>query len=191
VDNRVVHTEDNTCKTLPVAYQDWIQALRLCRSAPVVSIRVDPETNHNFDLTGCRTSIRAYFGDQECRDSEIRGTKRKVLTFFKVFGFLFLKRTPVFGFKWFCRNSNRVTSVPSVLWRCWLGGRKGTRPVKVSGGVLTWLSVWNEVQTCIIIIIIKGIYIAQGRKGQNCAMSAEMAVWLRNCLYLYSYLSHN
>ena len=43
----------------------------------------------------------------------------------------------------------------------------------------------------IIIIIIKGIYIAQVRKGHKCAMSAEMAVWLRNCLYLYSYLSHN
>ena len=40
-------------------------------------------------------------------------------------------------------------------------------------------------------IIIKGIYIAQVRKGHKCAMSAEMAVWLRNCLYLYSYLSHN
>jgi len=43
----------------------------------------------------------------------------------------------------------------------------------------------------IIIIIIKGIYIAQVRKGHKCAMSPEMAVWLRNCLYLYSYLSHN
>ena len=43
----------------------------------------------------------------------------------------------------------------------------------------------------IIIIIIKCIYIAQVRKGHKCAMSAEMAVWLRNCLYLYSYLSHN
>jgi len=31
--------------------------------------------------------------------------------------------------------------VPSVLWRCWLGGRKGIRPVKnLSGGVLAWLS---------------------------------------------------
>jgi len=39
----------------------------------------------------------------------------------------------------------------------------------------------------IIIIIIKGIYIAQVRMGHKCAMSAEMAVWLRNCLYLYSY----
>ena len=40
--------------------------------------------------------------------------------------------------------------VPSVLWRCWLGGRKGIRPVKnLSGGVLAWLSVWSEVQTCI------------------------------------------
>jgi len=41
-----------------------------------------------------------------------------------------------------------------------------------------------------IIIIIKGIYIAQVRKGHECTMSAEMAVWLRNCLCLYSYL-HN
>jgi len=40
----------------------------------------------------------------------------------------------------------------------------------------------------IIIIIIKHIYIAQVRKGHRCAMSAEMAVRLRNCLCLYSYL---
>jgi len=40
--------------------------------------------------------------------------------------------------------------VPSVLWRCWLGGRKGIRPVKnMSGGVMAWLSVWTEMQTCI------------------------------------------
>ena len=39
--------------------------------------------------------------------------------------------------------------MPSVLWRCWLGGRKGIRPVKQSGGVLAWLSVRSEVQTCI------------------------------------------
>jgi len=39
---------------------------------------------------------------------------------------------------------------PSVLWRCWLGGRKGIRPVKnLSGGVLAWLCVWSEMQTCI------------------------------------------
>ena len=37
-----------------------------------------------------------------------------------------------------------------MLWCCWLGGRKGIRPVKkLSGGVLAWLSVWSEVQTCI------------------------------------------
>ena len=37
-----------------------------------------------------------------------------------------------------------------MLWRCWLGVRKGIRPVKkLSGGVLVWLSVWSEVQTCI------------------------------------------
>jgi len=46
------------------------------------------------------------------------------------------------------------------------------------------------VYVIIIIISINDIYIAQVRKGHKCAMSAEMAVWLRNCLYLYSYL-HN
>ena len=40
-------------------------------------------------------------------------------------------------------------AMPSVLWHCWLGGRKGIRRVKKSGGVLAWLSVWSEVQTCI------------------------------------------
>ena len=40
--------------------------------------------------------------------------------------------------------------LPSVLWLCWLGGRKGIRPVKkLSGEVLAWLSVCSEVQTCI------------------------------------------
>ena len=39
---------------------------------------------------------------------------------------------------------------PSVLRRCWLGGRKGIWPVKkLSGGVLAWLSVWSEAKTCI------------------------------------------
>ena len=47
-------------------------------------------------------------------------------------------------------NTLCANQVPSVLWCCWLGGRKGIRPVKkLSGGVLVWLSVWSEVQTCI------------------------------------------
>ena len=47
----------------------------------------------------------------------------------------------------------------------------------------------NHLHTIIIIIlIIKHIYIAQVRKGHKCAMSAEMAVWLRNCLSLCSYI---
>ena len=45
---------------------------------------------------------------------------------------------------------NYSSMMPSVLWRCWLGVRKGIWPVKkLSGGVLAWLSVWSEVQTCI------------------------------------------
>ena len=39
--------------------------------------------------------------------------------------------------------------MPTVLWRCWLGGRKGIRPVKTEWWVLAWLSIWSEVQTCI------------------------------------------
>jgi len=34
---------------------------------------------------------------------------------------------------------------PSVLWHCWLGGRKGIWPVKTEWGMLAWLSVWGEV----------------------------------------------
>ena len=50
-------------------------------------------------------------------------------------------------------NNKQIRIVPSVLWCCWLGGRKGIRPVKkLSGGMLVWLwlSVWSEVQTCIL-----------------------------------------
>ena len=35
------------------------------------------------------------------------------------------------------------------------------------------------------IIIIKDIYIAQVRKSHKCAMSAEMAAWLRRPLTVY------
>jgi len=53
-----------------------------------------------------------------------------------------------------CSSSDNIPPspdnlLPSVLWRCWLGGRKGIRPVKnLSGRVLAWLSVWSEMQTC-------------------------------------------
>ena len=57
-------------------------------------------------------------------------------------------------------NTHRTTSVicvlsisnivPSVFWRCWLGGGKGIWPVKnwAVGGLVSF-SVWSEVQTCI------------------------------------------
>jgi len=60
--------------------------------------------------------------------------------------FLFLLQDSLYEFP----RLFTVTSVPSVLWHCWLGGRKGIRPVKnLSSEVLLWLSVWSEVQTCI------------------------------------------
>ena len=43
----------------------------------------------------------------------------------------------------------KYNSLHSVLWRCWLGGRKGIRPVK-NWVVGCWHGcVWSEVQTCI------------------------------------------
>ena len=36
-----------------------------------------------------------------------------------------------------------LNNTVSVHWRCWLGGRKGIRPVK--NWMLAWLSVWSEV----------------------------------------------
>ena len=45
----------------------------------------------------------------------------------------------------------RADNLPSVLWRRWLGDRKGIRPEKIwSDEVLAWLSVCNEVQTICI-----------------------------------------
>ena len=38
--------------------------------------------------------------------------------------------------------------LPSVLWHCWLGDRKGIRPVKNWALAMAWLSVCCEVQTC-------------------------------------------
>ena len=45
-----------------------------------------------------------------------------------------------FSFSWLSKI------LPSVLWRCWLGDRKGIPPVKTEW----WgAGVWSEVQTCI------------------------------------------
>ena len=49
-----------------------------------------------------------------------------------------------------CEDDTDSLNAVHTIRRCWLGGRKGIRPVKKqSGGVLAWFSVWCEVQTCI------------------------------------------
>jgi len=66
-----------------------------------------------------------------------------MITFWNVFVCLHLQR-------FLHRCISPPPPMPSVLWHCWLGGRKGIRPVKKqSGGVLAWLSVWSDVQICI------------------------------------------
>jgi len=53
----------------------------------------------------------------------------------------------------------------------------GNSSESIVAGALGLKATWIYT---IIIIIIKGIYIAQVRKGHKCAMSAGMAVWLRS-----------
>ena len=66
----------------------------------------------------------------------------------------FFKRTVqgLYSFADFVISATGWFALPSVLWRCWLGGRKSIRPVKnwvVGCWQLARLSVWSEVQTCI------------------------------------------
>ena len=42
-----------------------------------------------------------------------------------------------------------IYCLPSVLWCCWLGGRKGIWPIKTEWWGAGVVSVWSEVQTCI------------------------------------------
>ena len=82
-----------------------------------------------------------------------------ILKFFSVVYCICLKYLVLQAGCPYCHPTNSVkglkaythkSPMPSMLWCCWLGGRKGIRPVKNwSGGVLAWLSVWSEVQTCI------------------------------------------
>jgi len=46
-------------------------------------------------------------------------------------------------FLWHCVAFSMSSS---VLWHCWLGVTKNSRLWKLSDNVLTWLSVWSEVQ---------------------------------------------
>jgi len=49
----------------------------------------------------------------------------------------------------FVFQRSRYTAVASVLWCCWMSGRKGIQPVKTERWGAAWLSVWSEMQTCI------------------------------------------
>ena len=63
----------------------------------------------------------------------------------------------------------------SVLWRCWMGGRKGIRPVKkLSGGMLAWLSVWGEVQ------IIPFNFFSGVGSGRGLAPSPDYVIFVLN-----------
>ena len=70
-----------------------------------------------------------------------------------LFIFIYLLSVPLklrpYGAIQICLLLLFIIIVPPVLRRCWLGGRRGIRTVKLSGVVLAWLSVWSEMQTCI------------------------------------------
>ena len=92
-------------------------------------------------------------------------------------------------------------SVPGITLGCMLFWNKHTspicQPVYFHKGIRS-LQSYNQFKshlktTCLLIVIIiviaiKDIYVAQVRKGHKCAMSAEMAVWLRNYVCLCTYM---
>jgi len=81
--------------------------------------------------------FREFFGDQnpfgKCRTGDFAELTSGWLT------------CRILGNKRKIRNVQYTVTygLPSVLWCCWLRGRKGIRPVKPSLGVLVWLSVWS------------------------------------------------
>ena len=85
-------------------------------------------------------------------------------------------------------------TLPSVLWRCWLGGRKGIWPVK-NWVVLAWLSVWSEVQTCIWpswchchslpLASVKSRWFYLSSTGSH---GQRVVKWVYICMYVTYYL---
>jgi len=72
-----------------------------------------------------------------------------------------------------CDYIIHLVNLPSVLWHCWLGGRKGTRPVKNmgDGGSGHWLvqMEWRPAgwSVCLPLII------------SPCTISPEVLFWHR------------
>ena len=60
--------------------------------------------------------------------------------------------TTAAGEKWINTALQNTTGMPSVLWRCWLGGSKGIRPVKkLSGGVLAYGPADATATHCLLL----------------------------------------
>ena len=100
-----------------------------------------------------------------CKALYSRRRQHSLISFFLFLHFLVVASVPTYvGFrpvhvkialaynspvKTFCLVSSVTSTAFSALTL--LVGRQEERPAcaKLSGGVLTWLSVWSEVQTCI------------------------------------------
>ena len=95
----------------------------------------------------CRISPPRFLA--ECCKRQLN-QRSLVLLYFRLFTFsdLYWVCLSVFSCTVLFVSISQVIN-PSVLWHCWLGGRKGIRPVKTEWWVLAWLSVWSEMQTCI------------------------------------------
>ena len=106
---------------------------------------------------------------------------------------------------WFCWYINTAyywdRSVPSVLWRCWLGDRKGIWPVKdwvvrcwrgyLSGARCIWSSGCHSLSLCFSKILIGFTFLVPahaGSPGQRAIKRMRTRVcyywdrWLYDCV---------
>ena len=67
------------------------------------------------------------------------------------YSFIRIQRLVVYSRFWSFVRSSEATGPPSVLWYCWLGGRKGIRPVKklesLGAGVVICLERGADLHT--------------------------------------------
>jgi len=87
--------------------------------------------------------------------------------------------------KWTATVANRVTSSFCVFSNA-VPRPHNSVSLTLTLKVAEYAVLVNYYYYYYSLLRIKDIYIAQVHRGHTCTMSAEMAVWLRNCLCLYS-----
>ena len=93
--------------------------------------------------------------------------------------------------------------LPSVLWRCWLGSRKGIQPVKTEwwgAGVVICLEKGADLHmaqlmplpltaSCFSKIQIGFTFLVPGSPGQRAVKRARVCIYIFYCMFLHAHKS--